>query len=246
MTEAWKPTSSEIDRLVESEQVAWGEKLIPRPPDGFFGVLANARRIQLRLAPHYFPAREYTEESPWPGKGIAPAGFFEMLKEGYLPATATRLPGAWALFDMTPKPTSRAFHTYPFEGLAMKEVLKHVRESGGIEIRPWAIPVCEDSRCGINHIELQNAVLPAIGKLLNVPDGGIVRSPSLLEWNIAANMFYPLFGDTSSFEWMDDTYGEYALIGGNYNYGGLANFRFQKRDEPHWYIGFRPMIVFPG
>lgn len=245
MNEALRPTSSEIDRLIGSEQAAWGEKSIPRPPDALFDVLANARSIELRLAPHYFPARKYTKESSWPGMGVKPAGFLEMIKRGDLPATAARLPGVWALFDMTPKPSNQAFQTYPFEGTVMKGVLKHLRESGGIEIRDWAIGIGIDSRFGINHMELSGSVFPAIRKLLNVPDSGIVRSPSVLEWNITANMFYPRFGDTNTFEWMNDTNGEFALIGGNSQHGGLANFRFQKRDEPHWYIGFRPMIVFP-
>ncbi len=245
-----------LPEIMSTEQEAWKKKDIPLPPNELFEVLDRAHeKGYTTLEPHYFPEREFTQESKWPGKGIKPEDyFFRLIKSGELPQDSNQLYEMWFLIDNT-----QSNHEFPISN-PLPKIFESLRNKGKIYVpskKYYTGNLSLTSRSGVTWNEIYTAVNPAIAEMFEISKK-MVRLPRFIERNIIGNLFHPEWNKTvdifwQQWEWMEDKlsnpkYKRALLCGGTNRDSqnkGLSRIEFTSLDDKRMYYSFRPMITFP-
>jgi hypothetical protein len=196
--------------------------------DDRLGVLKRAEeKGYTTLEAHFLPEMKLDEKGNYPGWDKKPEEWFwRKITEGEVSEDATKLTGQWVLIDGIQKP-NYTDGTQTYENDPLKEILEL------------------DSRFRLSWDELHSTILPRIAKIFEVKDEA-VRLPKEIEFNILGNMHHPEWGETSTFEWLDDKFKSGSrLIGGYSDGGGLSHVSYAPSGNRYAYVGFRPLIVFP-
>ena len=165
--------------------------------------------------------------------------YWDQIKNGEVSPDAAKLPGSWVLIDKTPKPDykdGKQLHEKdPFGPLLVK--LREDKKIQSIKGMP------DTSRFGISHNELTQVVLPEIAKLLGV-DASQVRLPKEIEFNLIGNLKHPEWGNTNTWEWLNDKFeDDDRLFGGSSGSGGLARVDYRWSGNHDGNLAFRPLVV---
>lgn len=165
--------------------------------------------------------------------------YWEQIKNGKISPDAPKLPGSWVLLDNTQKPNyedgKQMYKKDPFGPLLAK-----LRKDNKIQ-KIKHIP--EDSRFGISPDELRTIVLPEIANLMGV-NKSQVRLPKEIEFNVIGNFKHQKWGETNTWEWLEDNFGGAdRLIGGDSDDGGLTYVSHYWSGYHIDGIGFRPLVV---
>lgn len=165
--------------------------------------------------------------------------FWKQIRNGKVSQDAATLPDAWVLVDKTPKPDYKDGKQM-YENDPLKALLKQLRKDKKIQTIK-GIP--DTSRFGISHYELFQVILPEIAKVLEV-DKNQVRLPKEIEFNVIGNLKHPEWGETNTWEWFEDKFGDdHRLIGGDSDRGGLADVGHRWFGNRSDFVAFRPLVV---
>ncbi len=228
-----------------AEKAAWEENFsgveqeIPYPPQELVDALKRVKEQGVNsFEPHYLPPIILKEEDDYPGWKVKPLDWYwGLITVGNIDKDAAKLPGAWVIVDGMQKP-NYANGNQMYEDDFLVTVLNKLRDEGKIHN---TIGGRAGSRFDISFDEISQHVNPVIAKLLGV-DANQVRLPKEIEFNVLGNMFHPEWGNTSTYEWLEDKFGGGSrLFGGGSEITSLS--RRLSRDSLDR-IGFRPLIVF--
>ena len=169
------------------------------------------------------------------------AWYWEQIKTGKVSQDAPKLPDSWVLIDKTQKPDYKDGRQM-YENDAFGPIISKLRKDKKIQSFKG---VPESSRFNISHDELTQVVLPEIAKLLGV-EASQVRLPKAIEFNVIGNLKHSEWGNTTTWEWFADKFGDdHRLHGGYSGHGGLAHVHYYWSDSRCDVIGFRPLVVVP-
>ncbi len=201
----------------------------------------------LGFALHYFPSLTVTEEhsASWP-QPPSPI-FFRELRRGKLSASAANLGGSWALIDGREKPEqSRAWisrHEARFLGTAFAEWCRRKLARASHQTYPHEcfgevlVATGSATRFCLNFTSARSS-LTGIAKVLRLSPATL-RFPRYLEYVVLANLFFPQWTATRTWEWLEDVHGK-----GQRLTTGSRSVRILGWDpENHWstILGFRPL-----
>ncbi|HEU0050664.1 MAG TPA: hypothetical protein VFQ60_01245 [Patescibacteria group bacterium] len=195
----------------------------------------------LQVKPKPFPGwREMLENE------IDPTGInvFTAVKVGDMGETALTLPGCWILFDRTPKPDLNEV----YQKDVFAQDLEFLREAGVFSADPTSF-----SRLQISINELQSPaamrVFAETLKVGNLPKANVLL-PSIIEYNVLGNLYYPQLGRAPINEWFRDLDNSRYTLGGSSEFGGLEyvnslEFEDARRyveDADPYKVGFRLIV----
>ena len=168
--------------------------------------------------------------------------YWKQIGDGNVSQDAPKLPGFWVLIDKTQKPGYKNGRQV-YENDPFGDLLKQLRKDKKVQtVKGFS----DTSRFSISHDELTQVVLPEIAKLLGV-ESSAVRLPKAIEFNIIGNLKHPEWGDTNTWEWFNDKFGDgRRLIGGRSVLGGLTDVYYDWSDRRRDRLGFRPLVVIPS
>jgi len=219
---------------------------VPTPPQELSIAMLKAKEIEWAQAePHFLPKMELKQNSDVSEWTIRPENWYwQKIREGKVAKDAATLEGIWVIVDgsqkLQYKDGKQMYENDPFA-----KVLTQLREAKKIQVPDWCKSIPKDSRFGISNDELQTHVNPAIADFLGVQPEQ-VRLPKAIEFNILGNLAHPEWGKTNTWEWFQDKFRDGCrLIGGDSDYGGLADVNFRVSDGRDGHIGFRPLVAFP-
>lgn len=151
----------------------------------------------------------------------------------------------WVLIDGSPKPNyDEGKQQYVDDPFA--PILAQLREEGKITVPSHVKHVPEASRFGVSLEEIEAEVVPRVAQKLLGIDAGRIRVPKEIEFNVIGNLYHPEWGQTNTWEWLYDNFGDgYRLLGGYSDYGGLASVLDCRPAYHDDYIGFRLLAEFP-
>ena len=240
------------EELVSSEKHSWknflGKEIkVPAPPQELLDTLSNAQEQGVTVfEAHYLPAIEFKQNLRYPGWKVKPgAWYWEQIKTGRVAKDAANLDGAWVLVDGSQKPDydngRQLYENDPFG-----KILAKLRNEGNIEVPSSYKHVPETSRFAVTPDERESHFYVALAQVLKV-DANQVRVPREIEFNVLGNIHHPDWGQTNTWEWAHDRFGDDGrLDGGSSNSGGLTDVDYDWHDYRCDGIGFRPLVVFPS
>ena len=258
------PYSSYVsERLFWEKNFPGSSETIPHPPKAMIEVLKRGKEQEIgkNLEAHFLPHISFSKENivinghtyDYPQEWILPRDwFFDNTKptpptnrgEAEIPPRidpqALTITSGWRLIDTTPRPNyDNDKQMYPDDPLA--PLLQKLTTDGVIT------PSVPGSRFGISWDQRQQLIDPVIQETLGLPQEATIRVLTEGEFNVIGNMFHPEFGQTSTYESLDDQFGSYyRLVSGDSDDGGLADIGYNWSGSRHGFIGFRPLIVFPS
>ncbi|MFN3301868.1 MAG: hypothetical protein ACK413_02495 [Patescibacteria group bacterium] len=207
---------------------------------------------QLGFDLHFLPKIELSEEKNFPGWKEKPKkNFFNLIKEGKLPADAASLFGNWIFIDARQKPQKNNWWITKDDILViiLRKIFhfdfkKHYQKNNRqLYENDFLLPILKEngfsSRFSLSWREIEESIKPEAAKLLKIPLEKI-RLPRFIEWNFLGNAFYPQWGKTSTWEWFDD-----RLTTGECLSGGYQSLNILGWDSPDYWssiLGFRFLI----
>lgn len=237
------------EQLVSSEDGILNRRKIeiPRPPQDLLDVQASLVEKGISIfEAHFLPDVALEQNSQFPGWQIKPENWFwQNIKEGKILGDPAKLPGMWILIDGTPKPNyDRGLQMYPNDPHA--PILSDLRGLGKITVPDHVRNVPEASRFGVSLEEIKAEVVPRVAEELLGIDAGRIRVPKEIEFNVIGNLHHPEWGQTNTWEWLHDNFGDDdRLIGGSSDYGGLAHVDDYWPGHHYGLLGFRLLAEFP-
>lgn len=241
-----------IDEIVRREKRSltnfFGYEInVSPPPPELLNTMKRAKEISWTQAEgHFIPNIVMEQSSNFPSWKVKPGEWFwGRIVENGLPKDVAILEGNWVIIDGSQKPEYQE-GAQMFENDPFVSTLKELRESGQIQLKPWTERIVNSgSRYGISYDEIQKSVNPAIAILLGVVQTQ-VRLPRALEYNLLGNMYHPEWGNTFTWDWLQEIYADnMPLLVGRSKNGGLASYDCTTSQRHGDHIGFRPLIVFP-
>lgn len=244
-------TNLSTEEIVKREQKAltqfFGYEIGVPPPAELLQTMQRAEEIGwIQAEGHYIPNITMQQNSNFPGWKIKPEEWFwgrfeeKGLKEG-----VKTLEGNWIIIDGSQKPEyqdgAQMYANDPFTS-----ILSSLRESGKIEKPEWTWRVASSgSRFGISYDEIQTRVNPTIAALLGVTPAQ-VRLPRAMEYNLLGNLYHPEWGETSTWEFLQEIYEDAGpLLVAKKKNGGLAAYDCTSNMHHEDNLGFRPLVIFP-
>ncbi len=173
-----------------------------------------------------------TEPIRWPS-GVQPPNIS--------PETLS-FPSCHILVDNTQKPDSQNGNQM-YEPDSFKKLILDLGDKLSPEIEGSRFNISYDARA--EHFD--PALTQTLGLTTAVEEGKAkVTIPTGVIFNVVGNIFHPEWGNTSTYEWLEDKSGRgIRLVGGGSGLGGLSRFLRAYASEHEDAIGFRPLIVFP-
>lgn len=204
-------------------------------------VLQRAKKRGLTFfEPYYLSGVTLDKDSNVVGWDKKPKNWYwNQIKNGKISRDASKLPDSWVLIDKTQKPDYKdGKQMYQKDPLG--SIIDNLREKGKIQ-KVKGIP--EASRFGVSYYELTQVVLPEIASLLGV-ESSAVRLPKAIEFSVIGNFKHSEWGETNTWEWFADKFGDdFHLVGGYSGFGGLAYVSDYWSDGNSGHVGFRPLVV---
>jgi len=266
-----RPAQSTVEKLIKSEAKVlsefFGKKIdVPKPPPQLFQTLETLRTLNISgFQPHYLPKYVLQESDNLPGWKIKLTPWFwqevkaeridkktRFLREGKVEYNAATLIEAWYLVDGRSKPNfDNGKQMYQDDGY-IGSVMQDLRRKASLR-KDSHMP--DKSRFGASAGEIEQVIAPKVARLIKTQE--IMRKLRAIEFNIWGNMFHPEWGQTNTWELLQDKYkinaikGDCRLIGGNSDYksyevvGGLGAVSFIYAEEVGNNIGFRLLVEFP-
>lgn len=252
-----------------SEKTSWqalsGESLdVPHPPQLLVDKLKYAKEQGITsLEAHFLPQAQFASDGiqigkkkiPYPENWKAPEQWFfdnmnptpatrtEAAKPPNISPDAVNLPGKWVLVDNTQKPDyDQGNQMYPND--PFKPIIEQLAAENKIT------PSTPGSRFNISFNERQEHFDPALTRVLDLEEAvkkGKARVTVATEamFNALGNMFHPEWGQTSTYEWLEDKFGGGSrLVGGLSGLGGLSFVNLKWAGPHDGHLGFRPLVVF--
>ncbi len=201
---------------------------------------------------HFLPKIEVGQDKKFAHWSDYPKNnFFRLIQKNKLMSNAAQLSGQWVLIDNRPKPKKNYWWIAKDDLLTLflRKILKtnlqeHCRGIGHQQYEDDSLlPILKangfHSRFSLNWQEINEVIKPAVAKFLDIEKEKI-RLPRFIEWNFLANIFYPEWGKTSTWEWFNDRFqtGE-CLTGGSH---GLSVLGWDPPDFWSTQLGFRFLI----
>lgn len=98
-----------------------------------------------------------------------------------------------------------------------------------------------NSRLAVSPSEIYEIIIPKIASRLNIKASAI-RLPRAIEFNVIANTHHPEWGETNTWEWLDNKVKNYHLMTGSSNYGGISYVSMGWEGWHYDTFGFRLLI----
>ena len=222
------------------------EIVVPQPPAELFHTLEALNKLGIsKIELHYLPQTVLKRNERLPGWKVKPVSWFwRQIEIGKIAEDSATLRKGWYLLDGRGKPNYQGGKQM-YEDDYLGPLIQDLRETGKIHKYPH---MPDNSRFGASPYEIEWIILPEFAKLIKT--SGRVRNMREIEFNVWGNIFHPEWGQSNTWEWFADKFGDnYRLAGGDYKKGGLADV------GRSWYmghgghmlvtIGFRPLVVFP-
>ena len=190
--------------------------------------------------PYHLSGVTLTQGTIVPGWNSKPEDWYwDRIRNGKLSKDASKLPDSWVLVDTTQRPNYKGGMQL-HENDSFGPFLKQLRDNKRIQTIK-GIP--DTSRFSISPDELTQVVLPGIARLLEV-ESPTVRFPKEIEFNIIGNFKYPEWGQSNTWEWLDDSFGDGSrLLGGLSGDGGLTRVIHRWSGVHYDGVAFRPLVV---
>jgi hypothetical protein len=207
---------------------------------------------QLDMFLHFLPDVELPSDSEYPGWKVKPyRWFYDLVAASDIwdngPSGALEpeerplhLGNRWVLIDERDKPEDRSDNVYAHDFL--EGFLRSLRETHIIETtRNLAL----GTRLYTSWTEWNEFVRPEVARQLEVRLEQ-VRLPRVIEFNYFGNAIKPQWGETDTWEWLQDACGggRYRMRGGHRFAGGLAVVYFRTPTGHGTDRGFRPLVDF--
>ena len=201
---------------------------------------------------HFLPEIELSESHKFVDWREGPKrNFYQLINQGKLSKNSLSLSGKWVLIDGRAKPV----RCYPW--LAKDDVLVVLSEKIlGInwlkKCRGFSKQQYENdflleilkkngfnSRFSLTWQQIDEIIKLEVAKILSI-DSSKIRLPKFVEWNFLGSLFYPEWGQTSTWEWFSDRLktGE-CLAGGA---GSLSALGWDPPDLWSNILGFRFLV----
>lgn len=241
------PENSEVQGLVTAESAALQrffekEVEVPQPPRELFQTVEALKgRGIARFEPHYFPTVELHQQDKLPGWTVKPEPWFwNQVKSGRVASDAPTLRAGWYLVDGRVKPDYYNGQQRYDDDAWFQATIHELRGFGSVKTMRGVV---SDSRFGVSPYEVEQVILPEFAR--TVGTAGVVRTPRVIEFNVLGNIYHPEWGDTNTWEIMNDKFGGGGrLIGGGSVGGGLAGVSGCWADGRHGGVAFRSLIDF--
>lgn len=102
------------------------------------------------------------------------------------------------------------------------------------------------SRYKISWDEIAQHVLTILAEKERVEPSNVLL-PTEVQFNVIGNMYHPEWGQTNTYEWLNDKFEAGSrLIGGHSGDGGLASVYYWGSGDRGGHVGFRPLVAFPS
>lgn len=198
---------------------------------------------------HFLPRVFMNEAAAWQRWRDRPSPFFyRSIRDGKLPASAQELSGKWILIDARDKPKKERAWISESDvgwlrlfGFDPKAFLQKSQKQGfEREYLEQALAASgHGSRFCMTRGDI-DALKPAVRRLLAIPADTHIRLPFFCEYNYLGNAFYPNWGNTQTWEWLEDLFdGKNYLASGSRSVGAIG-----VDPSKHWstILTFRPVI----
>lgn len=237
----------ETKGLVIAESIAlkgfFGKDIqVPQPPTELFKTLdAMEERGIARFEIHYLPGVELSPEGKLPGWKVKPElWFWQQIKDGGIAKDAANLRAGWYLVDGRGKPNyGYGRQRYEDDGW-FQTTIDELRASNRIQ---KFSDVVSGSRFGVSANEVEQVILPEFAKSLKTT--GLVRTPREIEFNVLGNIHHPEWGNTNTWELMNDKFElDGRLFGGYSVSGGLASVSYGWVLHRDGFMAFRSLVEF--
>ena len=238
------------------EQAAWHQRFpdmgdIPHPPQALVDTLRIAKEQGITFfEAHFLPQVTLSKDKIRIGRKTDnyPAGwvkpndwFFDNIgKKDGIPKESLTIPPGWILVDNTPKPAYEN-GAQMYQNDPLRRRLADLQTAGSIPTTSVS-----GSRFNISWDQRKQHIDPMLTDLLQLSgEKGYVTVPSEASFNVLGNMFHTEWGETNTYEWLNDSFGTARrLYGGDSDLGGLADVHYWLSDDPRNGLGFRPLVVF--
>jgi len=253
--ESIKQLIIEIKQKAESFDV-WKNKLIKQEKEAllkYFGKAIDVPPIPAEITKekmefwkqnqfelHYSPGIEIKQTDNFPGqKKKLYDNFYNWIAESKISPDTNKLPTGWFLIDTRPKPQYDNGDQM-FTNDILAPVLEELRKDGLIKNYKKT-----GSRFNVSHDELNILeVKNAFAKALRVKAEHIDLPPAAI-YNYLGNAFYPVWGETNTWEWFKEKFKRgFRLSGGRSDGGGLSDVGCGSSGYRGGYLGFRLLVRF--
>jgi hypothetical protein len=227
-----------------------GKKIFLNQPNISSEDLEKFKRLGFEL--HFLPAIDVLENHQFTNWQQAPkSNFYNLVSKGILPKNTLTLSGKWILIDNRLKPV----RCYPWiaKGDFLPILSQKIFRVNWFKIcchfdkqqyeQDYLLEILQKngyaSRFSLSWQKIDEIVRPAAADLLGIAREKI-RLPRFIEWNFLANLFYPQWGESATWEWLNDRFktGECLSSGCQ----GLAVLGWDPPDFWSTILGFRFLI----
>lgn len=244
----------ELDFLIKKEEKKLadflGEKINLLKPDISPEKLKKFLNYGFDL--HFLPKIEVGRDKKFTNWSNYPKNnFFRLIQKKKLTPHAAQLSGQWILIDGRLKPKKNYWWIArdDFITIFSRKFLKinlqeHCRRIGHQQYEnDFLLSIFKangfHSRFSITWQEINEIIKPAVAKFLDLEKEKI-RLPRFIEWNFLANIFYPEWGKTSTWEWFNDRFQNGECLTGGSN--DLSILGWDPPDFWSTQLGFRFLI----
>lgn len=215
---------------------------VSEPPIELFQTQEKMTQLDITgFEPHFLPQVSLTEEDQLPGWKVRPKSWFwQKIKENKISEDAATLKEGWYLVDGRTKPNNYGIGQQRYRNDYMEAIMQNLREKDRIyRYTP------EISRFGVAPDEIEKVILPELARIIDTK--GEVENNTYMKFNVWGNMFHPEWGETDTWEWFADKFGEYQrLYGGDADGGGLAIVDHNWSGNRSEAIAFNLVVRFPS
>lgn len=230
--ELWEKKVEKLRKRESEKLSSFFEKTVdvpPLPAEITPERLENWEKLGMEL--HYFPAEDMTKDRKLKAWKKRPDGwFYDQIKNGEIPASASQLPEGWFVIDGRQKP-AYTDGTQMYDKDVLAPVLTDLKRKGIIK---------RETRFSLHPEDFEKpGVVAALAKALDIAQAEF-SLPETIVWNIIANIHHPEWGTTNTYEWLREKAGSgRRLISGSSSYGGASSVGWG--GEPRAGVGFRPL-----
>lgn len=203
------------------------------------------------MKPIYFPLGETRLDSSLPDGWVKlQQWIFDQIKAGNVSPDALRIGAFWALFDESKRPKYDGGKQMFEKDEQMGLILAQARNEGQIAIPDYVKHLSGESRFGVSMDEQDRVVFPRLAEKWRlveaITQGQVrIRRPKVAEFNFAGNLRYPYLGEANTWEGFEDKFEVGGrLVGGDSDFGGLADVDYSWSDNLADFMAFRPLVEF--
>lgn len=228
-----------------------GKEEIPQPPQALLEFVEQTTEKGFSFEPYLEPVLRFTPDSKFPGQSVELSPWLiEQINRRKVSPDALTLTLQWAAMEGLQKPEyDGGKQLYENDPLAPN--LERLRGRGKIEIPDWCEHIPSISRFGSSAAEINKYIVPLFVSEYTLI-GDLIKSgeakagvPPFTPWFYRGNTAHKEWGETNTWEWLDNKFGaDGRLIGGHRGVGGLAGVFYDWSGDPYDNIAFRLRVAF--